>query len=70
MVWWLAIALKKLHSDGLVHGDIRGYNTINGQDHSYLIDFDFGGKEKVVKYPPGCNFQVPVVRHVRHSPSR
>jgi serine/threonine protein kinase len=56
----LATALQKLHSDGLMHGDIRGYNTINGPDDSYLIDFDFGGEEKKgVKYPPGYNFRVP-----------
>jgi thiamine kinase-like enzyme len=48
----LATALKDLHSAGLVHGDIRGYNIINGPDDSYLIDFDFGGEENVVKYPP------------------
>jgi hypothetical protein len=56
----LATALEKLHADGLVHGDIRGYNTINGQDHSYFIDFDFGGEEKNnVRYPPGYVVKLP-----------
>jgi hypothetical protein len=55
----LANALNKLHSAGLVHGDIRGYNTINGVDDSYLIDFDFGGKANTVKYPPEYNYKLP-----------
>jgi hypothetical protein len=63
----LATTLKKLNLAGLVHGDIRGYNTINGADDSYLIDFDFGGEENVVKYPPDNNFLLPDGKHVSAS---
>jgi hypothetical protein len=48
--------LERLHKRGYVHGDIRGFNIVFGEDRSCLIDFDFGGKEDrvpVVKYPKG-----------------
>jgi hypothetical protein len=51
--------LRKLHSNDIVHGDIRAYNIIftNNKDRQgWLIDFDFGGKcvgESPVTYPPG-----------------
>ena len=34
--------LEKLHSLGYVHGDIRAFNVLFGDEGS-LIDFDFGG---------------------------
>ena len=34
--------LKKLHENGYVHGDIRGFNVLFGENGG-LIDFDFGG---------------------------
>ena len=34
--------LEQLHSRGYVHGDIRGFNVLFG-DEGGLIDFDFGG---------------------------
>jgi hypothetical protein len=40
-------ALEKLHEDGFVHGDIRGFNTVfsENEGEGWLIDFDFGGRE-------------------------
>ena len=40
-------ALEKLHKDGFVHGDIRGFNTVfsENEGEGWLIDFDFGGRE-------------------------
>jgi hypothetical protein len=50
-------ALEKLHEDGYVHGDIRGFNTVftSVKDQGWLIDFDFGGKEDAATtvYPTG-----------------
>ena len=47
--------LEKLHDKGFVHGDIRGFNTVFDREHGRgcLIDFDFGGKVGMVKYPEG-----------------
>lgn len=46
--------LEELHRAGFVHGDIRALNIVfqkNGD--AEFIDFDFGGKEGIVNYPPG-----------------
>ena len=43
--------LEKLHSHGYVHGDIRGFNVLYGDDGG-LIDFDFGGRVGKA-YPKG-----------------
>jgi hypothetical protein len=50
--------LHSLHEVGYVHGDIRAFNTVIGNESSYLIDFDFAGKAGFVKYPPGYNFSL------------
>jgi serine/threonine protein kinase len=50
--------LHCLHELGYVHGDIRAFNTVIGNESSYLIDFDFAGKAGFVKYPPGYNFSL------------
>jgi hypothetical protein len=51
--------LEKLHKAGFVHGDIRGFNTVftDAENHGWLIDFDFGGKEHGADtvYPEGYN---------------
>jgi serine/threonine protein kinase len=49
--------LQRLHSDGIVHGDIKLGNIVFATDpaKSGLIDFDFSGKEGEKKYPPGFN---------------
>jgi serine/threonine protein kinase len=47
--------LHCLHELGYVHGDIRAFNTVIGNESSFLIDFDFAGKAGCVKYPPGYN---------------
>ena len=49
--------LEKLHNDGFVHGDIRGFDTVftDQEGQGWLIDFDFGGKESeaTTAYPFG-----------------
>lgn len=48
--------LEKLNEKGFVHGDIRAFNTVFGEqeDHGWLIDFDFGGKLGTgTRYPKG-----------------
>ena len=47
--------LQKLRNTGYVHGDIRGFNTVFGEDsrEGYLIDFDFGGEAGKRVYPKG-----------------
>jgi hypothetical protein len=52
-----------LHKQGMVHGDIRAYNTVlqhkdtdindSGEPKGQLIDFDYGGPERKVLYPQG-----------------
>ena len=53
----LVAFMKLLHESGNVHGDIRAFNIVFGEDKNSdaaaLIDFDFGGRENTVKYPPG-----------------
>ena len=56
------VALGMLHNNQLVHGDIRPPNVMlcpssePGTAHvAYLIDFDWAGKEGVVKYPGNLN---------------
>ena len=44
--------LIKLHSLGYVHGDIRGFNVVFG-DESGLIDFDLSGIPGKRTYPQG-----------------
>ena len=44
--------LKKLHDCGYVHGDIRGFNVLFGENGG-LIDFDFGGIPLKKTYPMG-----------------
>jgi hypothetical protein len=48
--------LEKLHERGFVHGDIRAFNPVFGEqeDQGWLIDFDFGGKLGTgTSYPEG-----------------
>ncbi|KAJ7601735.1 hypothetical protein DFH06DRAFT_1024993 [Mycena polygramma] len=43
-----------MHGNGFVHGDIRAPNLLmsdNAQGELLLIDFDWGGKDSVSKYP-------------------
>ena len=47
----LVAFMKLLHESGNVHGDIRAFNIVFGDDKNF--DFDFGGRENTVKYPPG-----------------
>ena len=45
----LVAFMKLLHESGNVHGDIRAFNVVFGDDKNSdaaaLIDFDFGGRE-------------------------
>jgi len=47
--------LEALHEKGFVHGDIRAFNTVFGdqENEGWLIDFDFGGKLGSTCYPRG-----------------
>jgi hypothetical protein len=47
--------LEKLHNGGYVHGDIRAYNIIFGENTAQLIDFDIAGLQELssTKYPEG-----------------
>jgi hypothetical protein len=55
--------LVALHKQGMVHGDIRAYNTVlqhtdtdindSGKPKGQLIDFDYGGPERKILYPQG-----------------
>jgi hypothetical protein len=48
--------LEKLHKVDFVHGDIRAFNTVFGEqeEQGWLIDFDFGGKLGTgTRYPKG-----------------
>ncbi|KAL3907597.1 MAG: hypothetical protein SGILL_008806, partial [Bacillariaceae sp.] len=45
--------LQRLHKEGIVHGDIRGHNTVHNSSHSKFIDFDYSGDAGTVHYPKG-----------------
>ena len=48
--------VDEFHKEGLVHGDLRPPNfifTAATPHRMLLIDFDWGGKEKEVFFPPG-----------------
>ena len=47
--------LEELHKKKFVHGDIRAFNTVFGEQENagWLIDFDFGGKLGSTCYPRG-----------------
>jgi hypothetical protein len=47
----LRTAIKELHGEDYVHGDIRGPNVLVTTSGLKLIDFDWCGKEGVARYP-------------------
>lgn len=53
--------LKKMHDKGYVHGDIRAFNTVFGEEakEGWLIDFDFGGQAGEASYPRGYKKVLP-----------
>jgi hypothetical protein len=57
--------LRRLHENGFVHGDIRGFNmAMKNENEGYLIDFDYGGKVagsvgNPPMYPEGYKFYLP-----------
>ena len=54
--------LKYLHENDRVHGDIRAFNIVfgneDGQSTGWLIDLDFGGEAGKVCYPDNFNFEL------------
>lgn len=51
--------LREMHSDGFVHGDIRALNIVFDGMNTALLDYDFGGKEGAVNFPPGYATTLP-----------
>ena len=49
----LKCLVDKIHSKGLVHGDLRDANILCKGDSLMLVDFDWGGKDGEVFYPTG-----------------
>ena len=51
--------LNYLHEHGRVHGDIRAFNIVfKDEQKGWLIDFDYGGKAGVARYPANFNFTI------------
>jgi hypothetical protein len=54
--------LRRLHENGFVHGDVRGFNmAMKNEDEGFLIDLDYGGKadgSNPPKYPEGYKFDL------------
>lgn len=52
--------LRKVHSLGYIHGDVRIENIVFGGGKSYLMDFDLARKEdEHPRYPKGyCDFEI------------
>ena len=50
--------LCEMHRRNLVHGDIRLPNMVFGAEKSFLIDFDFVGKNNSDRYPRHYNSQL------------
>lgn len=53
-------AVQILHSEGFVHGDVRGPNmmachTGAGGSNVMLVNFDWAGREGDVRYPPNID---------------
>ena len=44
---------------GIVHGDIRAFNLVFGEDDSHIIDWDLAQEEDKGKYPDGFNVSIP-----------
>ena len=44
-------ALRVIHDDDLIHGDVRGPNILVYEDDINFVDFDHCGKEGVKRYP-------------------
>lgn len=68
----IAKSIEAMHKEGVVHGDIRGFNMLHphpdagiGKKESVLIDFDLSGKAEEDKYPPGYSESVKDNAHDR-----
>ncbi|KDQ07365.1 hypothetical protein BOTBODRAFT_120196, partial [Botryobasidium botryosum FD-172 SS1] len=51
-------AMKLLHGNGFVFGDLRAPNILRVDGGAMLIDFDWAGKVGEAKYPLDINFEV------------
>lgn len=49
----LITELEELHDKDIVHGDIRGFNSLHSSTYSKFIDFDYSGTAGQVWYPSG-----------------
>ena len=54
----LRTAVQALHGNGLVFGDLRGPNILIVEDGVRLVDFDWSGKEGVVRYPSHISMEI------------
>jgi len=56
----LEVALETLHSQNLVHGDLRRPNILTDEEGRVrLIDFEWSGEAGVVRYPALLNPEIP-----------
>ena len=52
-------AVRKMHNEGFVHGDLRLPNVMVGPNNSIkIIDFDWAGRIGEVTYPPLMNSEI------------
>ncbi|KAI0628162.1 hypothetical protein C8Q77DRAFT_475091 [Trametes polyzona] len=59
----LGNAVKLLHDQDLVFGDLRGPNVLLSDDGPVLIDFEWCGEEGVVCYPEDINMEDAIGWH-------
>ncbi|EGO20791.1 hypothetical protein SERLADRAFT_477272 [Serpula lacrymans var. lacrymans S7.9] len=48
-------ALKLLHENRFVFGDLRDTNVVSSKEQGFLVDFDWAGKEGEDRYPAALN---------------
>ncbi|KAF9643961.1 hypothetical protein BDM02DRAFT_3272735 [Thelephora ganbajun] len=51
-------AVRALHNEGLVFGDLREPNILIAKDGIKLVDFDWSGKEGMVRYPADISEEI------------
>lgn len=56
-------AIKLLHDDGLVFGDLRGPNVLLPEGGVKLVDFEWCGKEGEARYPGDINMDAAIGWH-------
>ena len=48
-------AVQVMHSENYVHGDLRSVNMMISKGNVKLLDFDWSGKEGLIRYPHFIN---------------